>query len=491
MAGAIGDYVHFHAQNYIKWGINRVGNTGSSAGEAAAFAQAQKDKLQKSASIPSSGLTIEERADLQKRLTWLMNPPSDSKYDPDPYDEIWKMLLPFFENEFGDAVQRIERATANVLAGVKIDDFKKIRIEKDQKAVKVETIQNRLDAINQAILKAKAKNGGYTKAEVAVLKKVVDNLKQQGQKFIQEVNGQFQYIGVPGKIDLDSDGRNFISAINAAAAASSGTANLQKGTLFEYMIAVAPLIGKNASMDAVRKAIEGVVGTSGKTEVKFDPTHFASEADMGSILGSYYQKTNDNLYQSYHKTQDKVDVKLILESGHTAKVSAKNVNLSGFNSRGVHIVSGMSLLSGFDSVENPGLVTHYLNQHSFTSAGLSFYSKSSYSNIYDSSSEALKLSLIYKALIGYKTTADTADLFIINDNLTGQVRVFDMSSLYDKILKYGIAQSCMEMTPDISLIKIANLWNQGSYAARITNILRQIHNYKLTIALSPSLFMAD
>ena len=112
MSDRIGDYVHFHTINYINWGINHVGVSGSTATDASSFVRTQKDKIDRSITTFGNTMTSSERQELATQLTWLMRPPSDSKLYPqnqsiEAYNELWTVLLSFFQEEFGDAVARI------------------------------------------------------------------------------------------------------------------------------------------------------------------------------------------------------------------------------------------------------------------------------------------------------------------------------------------------------------------------------------------------
>lgn len=487
----IGDYVHFHTVNYIKWGINHVGNEGSSAAEAGTFSQKQRDKIDQSIINFNTGLTSLERQDLATKLTYLMRPPADAKVYAEGqsaaiYNELWSALMPFFESEFGDAVERIERATANIFSGVQIEGFKKIKIEKGQSQVYASTIQSRIDTLTNAL---KNPNGIYSASELSTIQKLMSQINEEKNKLVDNAKNKLAQLNanqVDSLINLD-DAKDLIRAINAATIVSNGTTNLQKGTLFEYMIAVAPLVGKNVTATAIQQALLNVVGTSGKSSVVFDPKDFDANVDLESVLGSSYQ-LNDNLYVANHATQDKVDVQLQMSPGRTVNISAKNINLTGVNARGVHLVSGTSLLAGFASLGNNELVTHYLNQHAFGAAGMSYYAKGNMSTIYNDTADILKLSLVQKALQGYKKGVATADVFIINDNLTGTIKIFNMSDLLEKIMKTGFTENLVNIVPDIGAINIKNNFHHGSYADRITDILSQIHSYKVTIALQPGIF---
>lgn len=108
-------------------------------------------------------------------------------------------------------------------------------------------------------------------------------------------------------------------------------------------------------------------------------------------------------------------------------ISAKNVSLDSYY---IHILDGSPLLYMLQDVDSE-YVNHFLNifashkGHSSKSATVASYRTAMLQDI--------KLVLMYKAITGDVAGRKTANLFIVNDNRTGSVKVYAIDDLIDKI----------------------------------------------------------
>lgn len=486
MGTTIGDYVHYQARNYVIWGTNHVGEIGSSGADANTLFIAQQKKVETSMrAIQNMAMSPDERLSLEQRLMNLMRPPQDNTASM--YNELWNALVPYFESEFEDGVGQIARETANVFAKATIPNLSKVRSKKDYTHIMISTIMSRVSAIYEAFIQA-AQGSTEKRFLQQTLNKIDDAFSQIaeiGRQNLAAAGIRSDLIMSANKITLES-AQPVIDLLNKAAAAASGTVNLQKGTLFEDMIAIAPYLGKNLTQEALQNAIkESVVGTTGKSSVTFDPNIFTDKADLGAVLGTNYQyDVNSQLWKSINQSQDKVDVKLDWRGdGSKILISAKNVNL-GTYAKGVHLVSSMSLLSALVALNNIDLVNHYLNLNSSTyKGGFNFLSGS----IYNNCKMALNFSILEQAFRGYKGT-EKAEVFVINDNQTGAVKVFDIPTLILKAIDQNdFSSGLVEIDPDLQNVTFANYW-ASSYQIRITNLLKSVNAYKLNVTLRPSFF---
>ena len=511
MSNKIGDYVHYHAINYLKYGINHAGQM--SGKDAASSIGAQRLKIQNSINtVTSINANPAIKQELSNRLKWLMNPsPSSAVYPPgqnaDIYNELWNMLLRFFEEEFGDAVNRISRSLGNVLAGVDIPDLNKIRLEKDQKSVKASTIMNRIQAIQQAYNNGyrivDGRKIAYSTTELGIIENTLNKVYDEILNLRSDVAENLTKIAMnmPGSVkNLDlKDANSLVQTINSLAALGSGTTSLQKGTLFEWMIAVTPLIGKNLGLRTLEEAVRVAIGKASfsdgtnfggqaigwqSTEVQFDPQLFSNSARWEEILGSNY-KLNDNLWIANKATQDKVDVVLQLEPGQPVfNISAKNVNLSGYNSRGVTLVSGTSFLQLLSNMDSD-FATHYLNQHV-----LRVHSHVNVRpDMYSGSQSILNLSILEQALRGFKKNAAQADVFLINDNVHGTIHILDMGEILSDFMNENTLTNFLEIDPAVDNMMFPMVWAIGSYSDRITKILAAVHSVKITVHLRSGYFL--
>ena len=243
------------------------------------------------------------------------------------------------------------------------------------------------------------------------------------------------------------------------------------------MIAVAPLVGQGGGLKRLQDAISHVVGTSGKSKVTFDPNDFAPAVNLQKVLGNNYKyDVNENLYSTTIAAQDKVDIELTFNE-KSVGVSAKNVNLqSGFD---IHLLSGASMLSLLASIGSD-YANHYLN----VVATNGNYMLSSLINL---AHESFKVSALLLAFEGYRNGAAKANVFIVNDNTTGKVRVYNIADL---ILAATSTINSYAVTANggpIESIQLKNEWNEEGYPGRITELLASVHAQKISVTLSPSL----
>lgn len=507
MGSRIGDYIHYHTINYLTYGTNRVEK---SISPQAAIAEQKENLRRHIAASQKLGLNGNDTARLTRILNTFMRPLQDpSQYldgeSPEEYEEIWNILLEFFTSEFGIAKDVVYKDTLNIIGNPLVTGIKRIKPEKGAKNVLPSTLQGRIDLIYNALMAGKANENLYTKEQLQQIEKAYADVIAEKEKMERKGITQLQRLSLTGskrinkKIPLE-DAKGLIKAINNAARLSSATANLQKGTLFEYLIAVAPLIGKGLTGQALRDSVLSALGRSGpysggtislsqamgssKTSVQFDKNSFLnlSDSQWKQIFTTNNYHLNDNLYIANSPSFDKVDVTLTFSPGKPpVQISAKNVNLTGRFASNIHLVSNMSFLSALNNIESHEFVNHYLNQHVF---------RVPYSlvNMYAASATVLNLSLLEQAWRGYKANAAQADIFVINNNMTGQVQIINIGDILDKIYNSGnIGQVC-KIDPNVSGLTIPMQWSQTGAYDRITKILAAIHSIKVSVSLYPELF---
>ncbi len=108
---AIGDYVHYTSYGYIKYGINKIGQKGSSINDAASIFNTQRDKINELSS--NSIISKTEMQKLEQAIESLMRPSSNSDQE-EALNELWSQLVVAYQKEFPEAVERINRETGNI-----------------------------------------------------------------------------------------------------------------------------------------------------------------------------------------------------------------------------------------------------------------------------------------------------------------------------------------------------------------------------------------
>lgn len=486
---ALGDYIHYSAANYVKYGNNL--NSGSL--EVLNYQSIKNNILQKIETAKSYDLT-----GLEDTLNnFLLNPEDNSQ---DNSNKIQSAIQESMQEEFGRALGKIRWDTLDMEAQKKTASSAKTKllkeIEKDGQEYtirldtilkQIRTIQNTLNNIED--VKTKKELNERVKTIYALLKQVLSEAKNTPQK-IGDLRKQVDNLTknpVKGNLQITSGGKSesLITIINQTLIdyVQQPAINLQKGTLFEYLIAAAPLIGTDMSLKQIRKEIEKAVIGGDRQNVQIDLSGFGDNLDYSSLnLGGYVVHPSNRTAVSFGTSQGKIDVELRWE-GKTVPISAKNIKIKSSGTE-VHILSGASLLSLIQN-EDTNFVNHFLNvvvkhkDESLITADLKM------------AREAMKYTLLYKAVTGDTVGRKKAEVFIINDNTKkGGVRVVDIHTLLS--IAFKNLNNYATITADkgnFNTFKIKNDFvENGTYKDRLTNIVNEIHKVKIGAALKARAF---
>lgn len=498
---AIGDYIHYTSSGYITAGTNKRGKVNIRYEPQLVTAFNNQRRVMGSYLSSGATLSIKEKEELEKNISRLMDPDTGD----DGLNQLWNKLSQAFFNEFQQSAAELDRRHAEIFKpGYNANQSLKLtKIEKSGRdrngnsktqvsGTYLSTMLKRVELLNIAI-KNIPQSGNYyqrLKQQMDVIYKNLTSLVKDFDNSLTITNyPQLQsflnkYPKAEGKIYEWPRVESVVTSINKMINMVNGVQNLQKGTLFQMLIAFAPLVGKEYSTKELKKAIKSVVGTSGRTTVKFDPNDFLEGIDLQKILnnrGSY--KLNNNLYESTIASQNKVDV-ILNWNGKKVNVSAKNLNMLDTNVNPyVHLVSQSSLLALMTAM-NPDFVNHYINMISVHK-----YTKNKLVQLqeipeYQEVKNLLKLSLLVSAFIGYKKDASKANIFIINDNKTGRVKIYDISTLVKRIYEMNHSDNkTLLIEPAIENIILNNRWieGEGGEVTRIQNVLGQLHGYKISV----------
>lgn len=516
---AIGDYIHYTSSGYFMAGVNKRGKTNVRYESQLATAFNNQRRVVSQQLYNQNPLSVKEKQELEKSITTLMTPDTGDK----GLDQLWGKLEEAFFNEFQDCAVALDRKHAEIFRPGYADNqaLGLTRIRKTDRGVRGEqktgnisqtrlsTIMKRVDLLNAAIknVEQSSKNNGGTylqklKEQMRIICQNLSFLLNSAQEAMKQVNyPELKDLIAKNYPNTNSilfdwkDAKPVITEVNRMINMVNSVQNLQKGTLFQMIIAFAPLVGKGYSEKQLKKVVDSVVGTSGKSTVKFDPKDFYLGVNLDKILnaankGSY--KLNDNLYESVIASQNKIDVVLNWK-GKEINVSAKNLNMNpGAVSPYIHLVSQSSLLALLTSM-SPDFVNHYLNMISTHK-----YTKNKLIQLqdipqYQETKDLLKLSLLASAFVGYKKDTSKANIFIVNDNTSGKVRIYDINSLVNKIYTEGLLdKQAFLIEPAIENIILNNRFMGDQRSAegatqRIQNVLSQIHGYKISVKFKKSI----
>lgn len=498
---AIGDYVHLTAAGYYHHGTKRYNENSSNYYQVPKIFESQRNKIKKQMYTKKQKqlLSDKEQQELSMALELLMRPGRDNA-QKEQLDKIWEKLVQQLDKRFNNNLGQIKRNCANIFSDSVLanhsDILKTIEIKskngQQKKSIYLQTILKRIKIIEK--LMADSQNS----FQVKKLKKqinqiyknlsIVSNLSQESLRSTQyklDENNKITIISpdinISNLLLTEQQYDGVVTALNKIIARANGSSNLQKGTLFEYMIAAAPIVCKKTTVDNVQEILKSVVGDE-STSVKIDTSKFFKGVKLENILKGYSYSVNDNLYVANSASQDKVDVKMQW-NGKEIPISAKNVNIQ--SGRYIHLVSGASLLAMTANL-NQDYMNHFLNivaQHNFSKDTMTIQPI-----LLNEAHTSLKEILMLQALQGYKTGSQKADFFVVNDNTTGRVKIFSIAQLVlDAIGKINSFIEVIANNNPIETIRFSNDFQEKYYSFRITKLMNSVHAQKITVGLNPNM----
>lgn len=444
---AIGDYIHFSRQNYLAHGTTQDGNfeMWKSAVEDV------KKRVAKSAVTISDG-DSEKIAQALEGI--LKSNIKDDSAEAQAKREIERILT----EKYQDALQNVDYSTGNVTTKDKNSVIGQARSSTN--ITNLLTRANRLEEI----ISSKASKGAINAKEALVQ-------VQELQKFYDHMATEINRYKKRNKIQITEDPRlhKDLQAKKASLNklikefAAFPATELQKGDFFE--IAVAQL------SEVCENVIASVIKGELREKVEYNRAAF-EEKYLTKNFGDMLEKTS--------VSQGKVDVEIWWKGqdqiSQLLEASIKNADFSRYY---IHVLSGSSLLFMIQDLDTD-FVNHFLNLF----AKHKGKDSNDFMNLKQQMAEEMRLVLLYKGLTGDNYQRESANLFIVNDNNTGKVRVYKMQDLVDraveniKVLK-GIQINGKTLNEKISFV---NNWSETP-DIRISSLLAQVQAAKVSASI--------
>lgn len=458
---AIGNYVHYNWSNYLKSGTSRTRRKGYNRFDAW---YSQKDDIMNRAEQISNTAFQEgskELQDLEDALNALMVPMKDA---PANIAKIQQKVDKWMYKEFDDALQKIDHETGNVVFKNPEQDHIGV-MKKDD----MEDIVNRVNRLETELLRqAKEK---YIPKDILI---TVKELKEVYEEAYEKMLSMQQEMGISSGAAFTKvftkNLKFFREALNEMIIEYAGYPDIwnQKGRLFEKLITYAPKVLDDSADAAIGKIIGDVTGTVGFDIGAFDQ-YYASHENINGVL------------MTTHASMGKIDVTMEWQ-GKQLNISAKNVNLDNY---WVRMLSGSSLLYMLQD-EDTQFVNHFLNI--FATHGKKGMDRTSLTAYRKEMLEEVKLILLYKAITGDTYGRQSANLFILNDNRTGTVKVYSIVGLLNKISKPPIKGIQLNGKTFSASTSLKNTWSKVSAQERISALLADAHAKKVNVSVSTKFF---
>lgn len=460
--GAIGNYIHYHAENYDRYGINTVQS------KKLYSYKSQKENILKKARQKLKKFDIKT---FDKGLNEIFGSEVKSQAVLDVRQAVEEQL----EKRFGETLQTIDWTTGDVKFkgdGLITSKYKPSKDKNNNIILDYNKIKSKIDILNQI--------------RQSFLKEIMDSEGLENYQKLNDILQKIEKIMKELVIDIDKGMNNkgiekqfrkqkysekeaLVRYLNEAISeyAAYPAISLQKGDLFEYVVGYAPHVAFNTAIESLNNNInEIVVGTSGRFTNIINPKFFSKDIIF-----------DKDLTQSIGASQGKIDVSFKWKG--QKNMSIKNINFKKKYAT-IHLLSGSPLLFMIQD-EDSDFVNHFLNVNSTMPRKYEYGLKKSLVN------EEMKLALFYKALTGDVYKKKMANIFIVNDNSTGKVRTYSMIDIIEKASKNIDAVTVQVGGTNITYkdFRLLSKYNQkDTPEQRINKILNVAHSKKVHSSMS-------
>ena len=286
--------------------------------------------------------------------------------------------------------------------------------------------------------------------------------------------------------------------------ATEGIRSKYVGQAFEGIAVVAAEIVKNKGYeglsDILKKLQKGQRGKnvlqgwsgSNSASLYLKDVSFADFLNPESIMSKGYtfqqNQTLGNWTISAEGSQDKIDIMANFNEGTPLYISAKNYHIGNSKSVSIHLVTESPLFVILLATATPDFINHFLNVTAIN------YDKdqndSKVTEAKNLAKKAIQLIILETALKGYRGE-NKADTFLVNDSITGEVKMLSIADLICGIISQEDWQKYFWIS-NKGLPKFHNKWQpiesgeeNGEKAAerRIQDLLMQAYNYKVSAGI--------
>lgn len=476
MGSAIGDYIHYYWWNYKKYGVNRRQDSTSRDYAGTYDFSRQKNIIETKLGY----LANFQRGDLdqiQKNVNKIFNknPKSGSEIQ-----QIQQLIIKKLEEQFGQAINsyNFNWETGDVSSKVineKTKTLNKIKITDNQNKIKFQTVQRRIAGLETLV-------GCVSSMEKKKeLKAQIEAIKVNWQKIVEQAGYDFYEMGLGTSTNFipyfgNAEFKSLVEEINKVVSSYKANTSLIKGEFVEYAVTAAQCLGRQMGIEEIEKIITNFKKGNNGVEVKLDESFFPSNVDLKFVV----EDSNKNK-ASVLPSKDKLDVLYQLRDNNTAAISVKNYN---FNTKhDVSLVSRSPWLYMIQD-ESPDFINHYLN---LTALHSGITTESRGVNL-TSAHEAMKYTLLYKAMTGDSPGRSKAEVLLVNQNNASgldSIKVYNMSELIYKTMH---DTGMFSIDPNINNYHFTNGWSQSGPADRINKLLKQMYNEKISIKMKKAAF---
>lgn len=471
----IGDYVHFHKQNYKEWGINQRGTTPSEAWSDAAASF--KESMNIATQI--RGL-MQEAQMLENQYNELFYPSDKGKATEQAQN---------FRNAMETAVQKKLDEEFGLMAGkfnasnLTVDStalYEQLRdaINSTRERIgtaEIKKIQTAQQLLNQVNLMYNILNDNQLKNVKAAQNKI-SQAKNQLKTIENNLQAQIDAAG-GGTVKIRGTAKD-AQTLNAIIQEFNRTPLLynQNGLLFEWILPFIQFQTASLAKEELAKAMEELASDS--KVILGDTLITVQSPDLENTKLTDVDIVTNNVKMKTFTTRSKTDV-VITYTDNQGQLQKKNVSAKNISNPHVKLVNNTSLYRILTLSNSYNFATHYLNVVTAAKGQRS------------TKSQIMQANRLMKALIlklgaeGYDAN-NSAELLIVNNNTEGHIYVYNLKALIyiiqDTILKNkGQYSNIVDMDDSFT---IEQNFDTKSADNRIVKVIQSTQNVKLTAALN-------
>ena len=496
----IGDYVHYHAKNYLQYGTS------------------QRNAEQ----AVSKEFWIKVKQDMRAKVTAQRYNNADIKKIQDQYNHYRKVVTS------SKKMQPIRDKILELLLKKSSVDKNSMEINWDAGGIQLANdsqIKNQIEAlkkmkgqhqvphdISHARLTKTVKNFiNFYKDKLSTIKEVdriehisqvlkeadsvLEDMTKAHNDYIREHRKNLQGIAVSEEILAKETADQIIKSVQQAFAMESigAVANLI-GNFEEYIAAAVNLAAQGLSLKTILSSIQEGISQGGaritKGTIQSDLVELDQE--LAKELNSSFTKKDENgeyIYKTSYNSQSKVDAVFTAKLNkklENTKLSIKNYNLS--SSRAVSLVTNSPLSTFLFNMGDVNLTNHFLN---IFAAHPDISEVSLFSECRKEAETSLAYYLLWAAISGKGTGKEedsVADIFVVNDNKSDTgVKMWDIGSLVQTIVNKSELNNSLIIAPALNMISLENSYGKGeAIQKRLSRLIINTHAIKIKVAISAS-----
>jgi hypothetical protein len=480
--GLIGDYIHLTAAGYNMYGIYRKQKEGSFN-----FQQAKTTELNNIKGKIKTGVDVQSMEDELNNFFTDIDSNNPSINATAIFNEVVSQLQSQFNNTLGNITSTGDITMSQQMKNNAISQLQKHAVQNSKnQRLRPEEVKAKVNQLQQVLqnLVNSTESGTHTTA-LQLAQELKEIRRQADDLYGRLVNADKIPRGTKNVLEKEKNLKNKINNAITAYAAYPALA-LQKGEFFEYLVPYVVGTANGLGFNEIRESMNDIKigGKNENVSIQTENFGIVEQAENGSQTIHSFNFDKDVL--SVKSSQGKIDVILEL-NGENIGASLKNINLSKKGSW-IHTVSGSNLLFFLQDI-HPDFVNHYININAaHTGKG------SISSSLRTESRQAMKSVLAAKAITGATAGRQAADVFIINDNKTGKVRIVTMEKIVNSLNKLKDLSEVSVQLNNKNIME-QNLFINKSVSnddrlgvQRISALLNSLRQIKLSSSISGTLF---